>query len=153
MFPANAQKFQVSSSNEIWYVQLSPEFCCMYHHIHQILRISKRIKHSLILRIGSKISKWSVWFWNSVLNYRQAEGNIRCRGPSINGTGVKKYVKHSCYILQDNCLDPLFSVEETMNFAADLKLGRGVSKKNKSELVSTYSWKVQHTCWVVKFFG
>ncbi|XP_045479367.1 ATP-binding cassette sub-family G member 1-like [Harmonia axyridis] len=72
---------------------------------------------------------------NILTGFREAEGTIRSRRASCSGKGVKKYAKHSCYILQDNSLDPLFTVEETMNFAADLKLSRDVSKQNKQQIV------------------
>ncbi len=48
--------------------------------------------------------------------------------------GLRK--KDSCYILQDDQLCPLFTVEETMLTASDLKLGDSMSKKSKELLVS-----------------
>ncbi|GLV37362.1 uncharacterized protein CBL_10671 [Carabus blaptoides fortunei] len=50
------------------------------------------------------------------------------------GTGSQQYKKESCYILQDDRLAPLFTVEESMNLAANLKLG-GLSPKAKQIVI------------------
>lgn len=50
--------------------------------------------------------------------------------------GSSQYKKESCYILQDDRLNPLFTVNETMTMAADLKLGDSISPKAKQMLVS-----------------
>lgn len=49
---------------------------------------------------------------------------------------LKKYRKKSCYILQDDRLDPLFTVAEHMKFAADMKLGNGLTDKIKQSVVN-----------------
>ncbi|KAL3266171.1 hypothetical protein HHI36_010355 [Cryptolaemus montrouzieri] len=72
---------------------------------------------------------------NILTGFREAEGTIRCTGPLQNRRGAKQHSKYSCYILQDDSLDPLFTVEETMKIAAELKLGRKVSEKAKQFLI------------------
>lgn len=53
---------------------------------------------------------------------------------SLNSLG--DYTKKSCYILQDDRLNPLFTVAELMKFSADLKLGTCVSDKNKQTVIA-----------------
>lgn len=48
-----------------------------------------------------------------------------------NTQGSHQYKKECCYILQDDRLTPLFTVQEAMTMAADLKLGRTLSPKAK----------------------
>lgn len=70
-------------------------------------------------------------------------------GYRITGIGGTVYVngfardlnafrKHSCYITQDDRLQPLLTVDENMHIAADLKLGPEVQKKEKDQIVSCY---------------
>lgn len=47
-----------------------------------------------------------------------------------------EYKKESCYILQDDQLFPLFTVQEVMHIAADLKLGNNLSEIAKLMVVS-----------------
>ncbi|XKL67549.1 hypothetical protein PGB90_003040 [Kerria lacca] len=54
--------------------------------------------------------------------------------------------KDSCYILQDDQLCPLFTVQEIMYIAADLKLGNTTSKKSKAFLIED----VLHTIGLLK---
>ncbi|KRT86046.1 ABC transporter ATP-binding protein [Oryctes borbonicus] len=67
-------------------------------------------------------------------------------GYSIKGVGGNVYVngfprdlkafrKLSCYITQDDRLQPLLTVEENMNIAADLKLGMEISRKKKRTII------------------
>ncbi|KAJ8922550.1 hypothetical protein NQ315_007580 [Exocentrus adspersus] len=55
----------------------------------------------------------------------------------INGTArnLKEFRKLSCYITQDDRLQPLLTVEENMEIAADLKLSSDVSKREKNEII------------------
>ncbi|XP_038214452.1 dnaJ homolog subfamily C member 10-like [Zerene cesonia] len=48
---------------------------------------------------------------------------------------LQTYRKKSCYILQDDRLNPLFTVSELMNFAADLKIGNMLTKKLKDSII------------------
>lgn len=43
--------------------------------------------------------------------------------------------KDSCYILQDDQLCPLFTVSEIMFIAANLKIGKSMTKSSKEYLV------------------
>lgn len=65
----------------------------------------------------------------------------------INGTvyvngyarDLNAFRKHSCYITQDDRLQPLLTVNENMHIAADLKLGPEVAKGEKENIVSIFS--------------
>ncbi|KAM3964150.1 ATP-binding cassette sub-family G member 4-like [Aphomia sociella] len=48
---------------------------------------------------------------------------------------LKTYRKKSCYILQDDRLNPLFTVAELMKFAADMKLGNTLTEKLKFSVI------------------
>ncbi|VVC95608.1 unnamed protein product [Leptidea sinapis] len=56
------------------------------------------------------------------------------KGKSLDA--LKAYRKRLCYILQDDRLNPLFSVSELMNFAADLKLGNMLTPKLKASVIA-----------------
>lgn len=47
-----------------------------------------------------------------------------------------KYKKESCYIQQDDMLHPLFTVQEVMWMAADLKLGKNLNSKAKQIIIN-----------------
>ncbi|XP_022128677.2 dnaJ homolog subfamily C member 10 [Pieris rapae] len=70
------------------------------------------------------------------------EGTIRageavCKiGKDVSSNALRAYRKKSCYILQDDRLDPLFTVKELMTFAADCKLGNMITPKLKNSLIS-----------------
>lgn len=65
-------------------------------------------------------------------------GEILCKlGKNTPQNALRMYRKKSCYILQDDRLDPLFTVNELMNFAADFKLGNMITKKLKNSIVSS----------------
>ncbi|CAH0746902.1 unnamed protein product [Bemisia tabaci] len=56
------------------------------------------------------------------------DGKVLIDGKDKNDT---LFAKQSCYIMQDNHLQPLLTVQESMTFAATLKLGRRSSPKRK----------------------
>ncbi|XP_012546162.1 ATP-binding cassette sub-family G member 4 [Bombyx mori] len=55
---------------------------------------------------------------------------------SRNLGSLKEYRKKSCYILQDDRLNPLFTVNELMTFAADMKLGNTLNDKTKLGVIN-----------------
>lgn len=61
------------------------------------------------------------------------DGKVLIDGKDKNDT---LFAKQSCYIMQDNHLQPLLTVQESMTFAATLKLGRRSSPKRKIRKVS-----------------
>nr|XP_032514996.1 dnaJ homolog subfamily C member 10-like [Danaus plexippus plexippus] len=64
-------------------------------------------------------------------------GNSVCEFDSTNSyQTLNAYRKKSCYILQDDKLNPLFLVSEQMQFAADLKLGDTFTQKLKNSVIS-----------------
>lgn len=60
---------------------------------------------------------------------------------STSLASLKSCRKKSCYILQDDRLNPLFTVAELMKFAADMKLGNTLSDQLKQTVIS----EVLHT--------
>ncbi|XP_014486577.1 PREDICTED: ATP-binding cassette sub-family G member 1-like, partial [Dinoponera quadriceps] len=50
---------------------------------------------------------------------------------------VREFRKMSCYIMQENFVQPKLTVLEALTFAADLKLGKRKSRFEKSAVVST----------------
>ncbi|XP_065159986.1 ATP-binding cassette subfamily G member 4-like isoform X5 [Atheta coriaria] len=63
-------------------------------------------------------------------------GMIRCTGQEVKSIDKVSYTKDSCYILQDDMLCPLFTVWETMVFAAKLKLGTTIPPESRHWLLS-----------------
>ncbi|XP_054741593.1 ATP-binding cassette subfamily G member 4 isoform X1 [Anastrepha obliqua] len=61
-------------------------------------------------------------------------GSIRVNGEAIS-TNSSSFRELSCYIHQDDLLRPQMTVGETMMLAAHLKLGFGVSKEYKQNLI------------------
>ncbi|XP_026330564.1 ATP-binding cassette sub-family G member 4-like, partial [Hyposmocoma kahamanoa] len=53
-----------------------------------------------------------------------------------NLSSLKAYRRQSCYILQDDRLNPLFTVGELMKFAADMKLGHTFTEKMKTTVIN-----------------
>ncbi|XP_018330203.1 ATP-binding cassette sub-family G member 1 isoform X2 [Agrilus planipennis] len=62
-------------------------------------------------------------------------GTIKSNGTLQSKKGADQYRKESCYILQDDQLQPYFTVTEAMNIAADLKVGYSISEKAKALLI------------------
>ncbi|KAI5745247.1 hypothetical protein M8J76_009486 [Diaphorina citri] len=60
-------------------------------------------------------------------------GQILTNGHSRN---INAFRRVSCYIQQDDRLQPLLTVRESMDSAADFKLGHRVSKEERSKIVS-----------------
>lgn len=65
-------------------------------------------------------------------------GNIK-----MNGQDIDKYRSNLAYILQDNHLQPLLTVSESMNFAVKLKVGNSLNAFKK--------WK--KICDILEIFG
>ncbi|XP_044005964.1 ATP-binding cassette sub-family G member 4-like [Aphidius gifuensis] len=56
----------------------------------------------------------------------------------VNGkvTNMQYFKKMTCYIMQDDLLQPKLTVIEAMNFSADLKLGNSVSYEQKKIIIT-----------------
>ena len=69
--------------------------------------------------------------------------HFRCDGANgmitINGEprDMREFKRMSCYIMQEDLIQPKLTVVEAMQFAADLKLGHAVTKINKKSVVSS----------------
>lgn len=64
-------------------------------------------------------------------------GSITINGHERN---LSQFAKLSAYIMQDNQLHGNLNVEEAMNVATALKLGKDLSKVDKQEVVRTNSF-------------
>jgi len=67
--------------------------------------------------------------------YRDIGGSININGQLRN---MREFKKISCYIMQNDLIQPNLTVFEAMSFAADLKLGRRKSKSQKCAIVSKH---------------
>ncbi|CAB3223272.1 unnamed protein product [Arctia plantaginis] len=56
----------------------------------------------------------------------------------INGRirNEKKFRRRSCYILQDDKVQDMLTIRESLNFAADLKLGNHISQEQKKQRIN-----------------
>lgn len=65
-------------------------------------------------------------------------GHINCELEKNEASleNLEAYRKRSCYILQDDRLNPLFTVRELMQFAADLKLSNTLSQDIKMTVIN-----------------
>ncbi|XP_012062877.1 PREDICTED: ATP-binding cassette sub-family G member 1-like [Atta cephalotes] len=64
--------------------------------------------------------------------YRDIGGSININGQLRN---MREFKKISCYIMQNDLIQPNLTVFEAMSFAADLKLGRRKSKSQKCAII------------------
>ncbi|KAI2474077.1 ATP-binding cassette sub-family G member 1 isoform X5 [Diabrotica virgifera virgifera] len=74
---------------------------------------------------------------DTILFYRVTgtTGTIKCNSSSRKQKGVLQYKKESCYILQDDSLPNLFTVEECMMIASKLKIAN-MAKKAREFLIN-----------------
>lgn len=68
-----------------------------------------------------------------------ATGTITINGQPRN---LKEFRRMSRYIMQEDMVQPMLTVEEAMIVAADLKLSRELSMKNKKVAVSQHIFNV-----------
>ena len=68
------------------------------------------------------------------LEQKNVEGKIAYISQEVEQSW-NVYKKQACYILQDDQLHPLFSVNEVMTMAADLKLGHNLNSKAKQIVI------------------
>ncbi|CAH0561477.1 unnamed protein product [Brassicogethes aeneus] len=71
------------------------------------------------------------------------DGQVYINGQPRN---MKSFRKLSCYITQDDRLQPLLTVQENMLVAADLKLSSDVSRKDKQDIID----EILHTLGLTK---
>ncbi|GMJ12108.1 ATP-binding cassette G2 [Hibiscus trionum] len=88
--------------------------------IMAILGASGSGKSTLIDALANRISKQSL------------KGTITLNGEVLD-SGLSKVI--SAYVMQDDLLFPMLTVEETLMFSAEFRLPRSVSKKKKKERV------------------
>lgn len=73
---------------------------------------------------------------------------FRCEGASgqilINGQqrDLREFKRSSCYIMQEDLVQPKLTVLEAMRFAADLKLGSRTSTERKDAAVNKSEYKI-----------
>ncbi|XP_065199551.1 ATP-binding cassette subfamily G member 4 [Planococcus citri] len=73
---------------------------------------------------------------NAISGFRST--GVTAKSLKVNGQvrDEKLFRKLSCYITQEEVLQPMLSLQEVMMFAADLKLPSGTSLKHKTQLVN-----------------
>ena len=76
---------------------------------------------------------------------RRVSGTVRTNGVPRN---LKTFRKSSCYIQQDDRLQPLLTTSENMQIAADLKLPPEINKTEKNKTVSGKAFVVLTFRWL-----
>lgn len=77
---------------------------------------------------------------SSLLNILSAYNHDRYTGMvRVNGSprDLKQFRLVSSYVMQDSLLQPYLTVNEAMNFSANLKIGKQVARDYKEKKVST----------------
>ena len=99
-----------------------------------ILRTRLKTRRRILVNIVARISE--SWTNYCVHGHRitGVTGSVLLNGRERN---LDAFRRMSCYITQDDRLQPLLTVCENMHIAADLKLGERMSKKEKTNIVST----------------
>ncbi|KAJ3677326.1 hypothetical protein LUZ60_003050 [Juncus effusus] len=80
-------------------------------------------KSTLLDALANRISRLSL------------QGTITLNGEALKGGALLKVI--STYVMQDDLLYPMLTVEETLMFAAQFRLPRSVSKREKNERVQS----------------
>lgn len=78
---------------------------------------------------------------SSLLNILSAYNHDRYTGKvNVNGNprDLKQFRLVSSYVMQDSLLQPFLTVNEAMNFSANLKIGKQVDRDDKEKKVSIY---------------
>lgn len=83
----------------------------------------------LMMTLSQKAGDLMVFFFN---RNRGATGSIQINGEPRN---LKQFRKMSRYIMQDDLIQPMLTVDEAMSVAANLKLGKNISHTDKINAV------------------
>lgn len=83
------------------------------------------------------IYKLNLFFRTKGIKGTLKAGNSICQLDRSNNCmqKLRTYRKQSCYILQDDRLNPIFTLKELMRFGADLKLGNTMTREQKNDVV------------------
>ncbi|XP_046615200.1 ATP-binding cassette sub-family G member 4-like [Neodiprion virginianus] len=127
-----AQSIDIEFNSVTFYAQHG---CCTPKK--EILKgLSGRFKSGELTAIMGPSGAGKSTLLNILTGFRKK--NVSGRISYIGSNGKQEwnaYKKESCYIQQDDQLLPLFTVNEAMQIAADLKLGASLNKKAKQMLI------------------